>query len=133
MIPDRVFTVFKFVINQVKPIEAAIVASLLWWSFILAVPTSTFDSAKAYSAMSNVAPEEVWSVIFFILAIVNLYGMISEAFQARMLGLICSCGLWAFVATMFAISDIATTGTGIYFIVACLNAFVVYKVGEQRG
>lgn len=119
--------------NQVKPIEAAIVASLLWWSFILAVPINTFDSAKAYSAMSNVAGEEVWSVVFFILAIVNLYGMISERFQVRMLGLILSCGLWAFVATMFAISDIATTGTGIYFIVACLNAFVVYKVGEQRG
>lgn len=133
MFPERFFTIFKFVINQVKPIEVALIASAYWWSFILIVPTETFDSAKAYSAMANLAGEEVWSGLFFIVASINLYSMIFERFPLRVIGLIASTGLWAFVATMFAIGDIATTGTGIYFIVACLNAFVVYKVGEQHG
>lgn len=133
MIHDRIFTIFRYAVGQVKAIEVAIIASLMWWAFILFIPLETFDSAPAYKAMANIAREEVWSIVFLIVALINLYGMICEDFKFRQAGLIISTGLWIFVATMFAISDIATTGTGIYFIVACLNAFVVYKVGEQRG
>lgn len=130
----KISSYLKFALDQIKAIEVAIVGALLWWAFILSVPIlSTFESAKAYKAMSNIASEEVWSGIFLVVAVVNLYGMIFENYKVRQGGLIISTGLWIFIAAMFAVSDMATTNTGIYFIVACLNAFVVYKVGEQHG
>lgn len=120
-------------LHQIKAIETAIITALLWWAFILFIPLNTFASAKAYSAMAGIASEEVWAVVFFIIAILCLYGMIYDSYRIRQIGLILSTGIWIFIASMFAISDIATTSTGIYFIVACLNAYVVYKVGEQHG
>ena len=83
--------------------------------------------------MAAMMCEEVWSGIFFIVAVLNIYGMILERFKVRIVGLILSNGLWIFVSAMFAIGNIATTGTGIYFILACLNTYVIYKVGEQHG
>lgn len=129
----KIMNVIHQAMNQIKAIEAAIVAALLWWSFILAIPYDTFGSSIAYDAMADIASEEVWSGIFFVVALGCLYGMLFERHKVRQISLIVSTGLWAFVAAMFAIGYIATTSTGIYFIVACLNAYVVYKVGEQRG
>lgn len=130
----KIKNIFKLIVDQIKAVEVAIVSALLWWAFILSVPVlDTFESAKAYQAMANIASEGVWAGIFFVIAVINLYGMIFEKYRIRQGGLIISTGLWLFIAAMFAISDMATTDTGIYFIVACSNAFVVYKVGEQHG
>lgn len=123
----------KRALDNVKAIEVALAASAMWWSFILAVPLETFDSSPSYKAMSGIASEEVWSAVFFVVAIGMMYGMIFEQKLVRQVALVASNGLWVFVSAMFAISNLATTGTGIYFIVACLNAYVVYKVGEQNG
>lgn len=97
------------------------------------IPLDTFGTSSAYDAMGQIASEEVWSLFFFVVACLNAYGMIFERKLVRQMGLVLSNGLWVFVSAMFAISNLATTGTGIYFIVACLNAYVVYKVGEQNG
>lgn len=119
--------------DQVKPIETALIACAMWWAFILIIPLNTFEGGRAYDAMAGIASEEVWSAAFFVVACLNIYGMIFERKMVRQIALVASSGLWVFVSAMFAISDLATTGTGIYFIVACLNAYVVYKVGEQNG
>jgi hypothetical protein len=123
----------RYAASNVKAIETALIASAMWWAFILMVPLETFDSSTSYDAMANIASEEVWSAVFFVVAVLNIYGMIFERKIVRQIALVLSNGLWVFVSAMFAISNLATTGTGIYFIVACLNAFVVYKVGEQNG
>jgi hypothetical protein len=120
-------------LDHVKAIEVSLIAAALWWAFILAMPLNTFETAQAYRAMEGIASEEVWSGIFFVIAILNIYGMLAERYKFRLVSLVLSSGLWVFIAAMFAMGNLATTGTGIYFIVACLNAFVVYKVGEQRG
>lgn len=130
---EKIVHYLRYVLDNVKAIEVAIIAALAWWAFILAVPLETFSGTKAYDAMAGIASEEVWAVAFFIVAICNLYGMIADKTKLRMISLIVSNGLWVFVSAMFAISDIATTGTGIYFIVSCLNTYVIYKVGEQNG
>lgn len=123
----------KRVFDNTKAIETALIACAMWWAFILGIPLETFDSSNSYKAMAGIAGEEVWSAVFFVVAILNSYGMIFERKLVRQVSLIASAGLWVFVSAMFAISNLATTGTGIYFIVACLNAYVVYKVGEQNG
>lgn len=132
MLP-KIFHWIRHVLDQSKAVESAIIAGLLWWAFILALPFDTFDTSIAYRAMSGIAREEVWSGIFFVVAIASLYGMIMEQYSIRVTSLVISTGLWTFIAAMMAMGSLATTGTGIYFIVACLNAFVVYKVGEQRN
>lgn len=124
---------YKRAFHSVKIIESAIVGCLLWWAFILIVPLNTFETSIAYKAMAGIASEEVWSGVFFIVGILALYGMLTERYWIRRAALVLSNGLWFFVATMFAIGTLATTGTGIYFVVACLNAYVVYKVGEEHG
>ena len=132
-IPTGIKNVLQHLSDQFRVIEVAIVAALIWWAFILIVPIDTFGSAKAYDAMANVAGEEVWSCVFFAVAILNLYSMIMKKFALNIIALLISSGLWMYIATAFAISDIATTSTGIYYILACLNTFVVYKVGEKHG
>ena len=132
-IKDTYKSFLKHLTEQFRVVEVAVIIALLWWSFILLVPTETFASAEAYEAMANVASEEVWGFFFLFVALLNLYSMIMDKFALNVIALVISSGLWAYVATSFAISDIATTGTGIYYILACLNTFVVYKVGEQHG
>lgn len=119
--------------NQFRVIEVAIIAALLWWAFILIIPVNTFASAEVYQTMANVASEGVWASFFLAVALLNLYSMIMNKFALNVITLIISCGIWAYIATAFAMSDIASTGTGVYYILACLNSFVVYKVGEYRG
>lgn len=132
-IPDGIKDALKHLSNQFRVIEVAIIVALLWWAFILFVPTSTFASAEVYNAMANVAREEVWGVFFLVVALLNLYSMIMDKFALNVISLVISSGIWAYIATTFAISDIASTGTGVYYILACLNTFVVYKVGEHHG
>ena len=132
-IPDGIKDILKHLSNQFRVIEVAIIAALLWWAFILIVPMNTFSSAEVYSTMANVAREEVWGAFFLAVALVNLYSMIMDKFALNVIALVVSSGIWAYIATAFAISDIATTGTGVYYILACLNTFVVYKVGERHG
>jgi hypothetical protein len=129
----RVLKWIAKVLDHIKAIELSLIAAALWWSFILAMPIETFSTSVAYKAMAGIASEEVWSGIFLTVALLNIYGLIVEKYLIRTISLVISSGLWVFVSAMFAMSSLATTGTGIYFIVACLNAFVVYKVGEQRG
>lgn len=83
--------------------------------------------------MAAFASEEVWAAAFFVVACMKFYGMIFDRFYIRMVGLIASAGLWIFVSAMMAVGNIATTGTGVYFIVFCLTTYVIYKVGEQSG
>ncbi|MNJ03798.1 hypothetical protein D3C73_1642680 [compost metagenome] len=75
----------------------------------------------------------MWAVVFLVVAIFSFVGMIYERKNIRMVGLILGSTLWIFVAAMMAVGNIATTGTGTYFVIFCLNAFVVYKVGEKHG
>ena len=132
-VPSGIKHVFEILSDQFRVIEVAIIAALLWWAFILVIPIDTFGGAQAYDAMANVAGEEVWGCVFFAVAVLNLYSMIMKKFALNVIALLISSGLWMYIATAFAISDIATTNTGIYFILTCLNTFVVYKVGERHG
>ena len=124
---------FRNTIGDLKIIEIALIALLFWWSFILILPMDTFSSSPSYKAMAGIAPEEVWSVGFFIAAALSFIGMIYERKNIRMVGLIVGSWLWIFVSAMMAIGNVATTATGTYFVIFCLNAFVVYKVGERNG
>ncbi|WP_422661712.1 hypothetical protein ACK8P5_26685 (plasmid) [Paenibacillus sp. EC2-1] len=123
----------KHLFINFKMIETALIALLLWWSFILILPMDTFGTSSSYQAMAGIAPEEVWSAGFFIAATFSFVGMIYERKNIRLVGLITGSFLWLFVSAMMAIGNIATTGTGTYFVIFCLNTFVVYKVGEQYG
>lgn len=132
-IPSNIKDILGHLSEQFRVIEVAVIAALVWWAFILIIPVDTFGSAKEFEAMANVAREEVWAVGFFAVALLNLYSMIMKKFALNVIALLISSGIWVYMATAFAISDIATTSTGIYYILACLNTFVVYKVGERRG
>lgn len=132
-IPSKFKELLGHLSEQYRVIEVAVIMALIWWAFILIVPIDTFGTAKAYEAMANVAGEEVWAIGFFAVALLNLYSMIMKKFALNVIALLISSGIWVYMATAFAISDIATTNTGIYYILACLNTFVVYKVGERRG
>lgn len=128
-----ILNILSYIKKQTKAIEMAIILALLWWAFILFVPMDTFSSSVAYKAMSSIASEGVWSAIFFVIGVVCLIGVLFEHYHLRQVGFIVATGLWSFIASMFAISYIATTSTGIYFIVASLTAYVVYKGGEEHG
>ena len=132
-VPSGIKEILGHLSNQFRVIEVAIIAALLWWAFILIVPVNTFASSDVYNTMANVAREEVWGIFFLAVALLNLYSMIMDKFALNVIALVISSGIWAYIATAFAISDIATTGTGVYYILACLNTFVVYKVGELHG
>jgi hypothetical protein len=130
---SRVKQWIKLILDDVKPIETCIIALSLWWAFILALPMKTFNTSPSYRIMAHIAPEQVWAGVFMGVTIIMLLGMVYERFYFRMVGLIASAFLWIFLATMFAVGNIATTGTGTYFIVFCLTTYVIYKVGEHHG
>ncbi len=121
------------VLDNVKAIECAITALCIWWSFILALPTDTFSTSTAYRAMAHFASEGTWSIVFLIIGLMMFFGMVFERFWIRMVGLVAAAAIWIFVSAMMAVAELATTGTGVYFIVFCLTTYVIYKVGEQRG
>ena len=131
--PEVVADIIKRFISHFRVIEVALVAALFWWGFILIIPIDTFGSSSVYNSMAEIAGEEVWAFVFIVVAAANLYSLIMKRFFINVVSSIISTGLWFYIATTFAINDVATTGTGIYYILACLNIFVVYKVGEHHG
>jgi hypothetical protein len=133
----------KNIINQlhkVKAIELSLTLVALWWSIVLGLPYDTFSSSMDYDAMAGMASEGVWSLYFLCLGLVQSYGMFNENIvllykkvNTKRLALLVSTGAWFFVASMFAIGNIATTATGVYFILGCLSAWLYVKVGGNNG
>lgn len=51
------------------------------WAIMLLWPGDTFNRAP-YLAMSNVAPEEIWAMLFAVSASIQLYIVIAENFKS---------------------------------------------------
>lgn len=119
--------------DSIKVIEISLIVLSLWWAFILILPLATFDSSPSYAVMVKIAKEEVWALVFFVLAAVKLYALIFDRSRMKIIAYSLSAGIWLFVAAMFAMGNIATTASGTYFIVFCLTSYVCYRAGEQGG
>lgn len=117
--------------NHAKSVEAILIGLTLWWSFLLILPTGE-ASFSTYHLMTQLMIREVWSGIFFVVAVLTFYGMIQEHKRIRIAAQIVSAGLWLFVAAMFGVSgDPFLCGT--YFCVFLVQVTVLYRVGESNG
>lgn len=139
----------RFWANRSKPIEVTLIALALWWALVLVLPWDVFSNSPSFRTMADLFPETVWACIAFAIGAVNLYGMLFKRFYARVLGLSMASGFWISVSVSLAYSyytdtdanlfiDImkavfSTTGTGTYFIIATVSAWVSRKVAEQHG
>lgn len=121
-----------------KPIEVALIALALWWGIALSLPFDTF-SLYSYSAMAEIAPEWAWALLFYVVSVLQFFGLTYNKYQMKLLSNLISTGLWIFIATMFFVSEflvaggVVTTAFGTYLIVSFINAWVCVRIrGECR-
>lgn len=124
---------FRGLWHNFKAVEVSLTSLAFWWAFILLLPYDTFTTSTSYSAMNSLASEEIWGAGILVIATINLVGLAKSHKRIRMIGLLLAMALWIFVATMFAVSNLLTTATGTYVIIACINAYLYVKVGEGNG
>lgn len=107
-----------------RAIELTAAGVLATWGVLLRLPYTTFNGA-GYAALKAVGlTEEQWGVVFLGVALMMTGGLVFRRTHVRMLGLILATGLFAFIATMFLVSNIAGLGwAGNYgYAVLCLIA-----------
>lgn len=113
-------------------IEFFLMALSFWWSLILILPTSTFGTSTAYTSMALVATEPIWATYFLIVGLLHMIGLKNNNRELVMTASLISTITWLFVGTMLFIGSVATTGTGIYILVALLGASVYFSKGMSK-
>lgn len=113
-------------------LEIATVSYSFFWGITLLFPGSTFDGSASYNAMNALASENVFGVLFIILALAQVVGFNSGRFGLiRRMGYLIATGVWFTVAAMFFISTPLSTGNT-YLIQAALTGYLYWKEGMNK-
>lgn len=89
-------------------------AATLWGLWLL-LPWNTFGRTATFAAMRDTGvPEWLWGTVIFTLGIIQIAGLVAGWWRWRRRSALILCGVWAFIAVMFAQANISSTGTVIY-------------------
>lgn len=93
-----------------------------WWGISLFFNDSLFDQVpEIYESIAAFAGEKIWSMIFFLIAVMNLFGMIFDIGRLRKWTLGSWSLLYAVITAGYLWSNAPlNTGTGIYFSITVL-------------
>lgn len=109
-------------------IPVGLMANASWWAFVMLHPYAVFESSRNFAALAQMLPEEYWGIVFLSVALVQLYGLISQNYRIRVVAAFLATGLWVTVGSAFIMTNWLTTGTGNYFIWGFLSALSMVLV-----
>jgi hypothetical protein len=93
-----------------RAIDLTAALVLATWGLLLLLPMSTFGGT-GYAAFRVVGLSEAgWGLVFLAVALVISAGLAWQHTRLRMVGLVLAMGVFAFIATMFLVSNVAGFG-----------------------
>lgn len=110
-----------------------LVACAAYWALILAWPGDSFMTSLSYRAMDHFADELWWAGAAAILALLPVLAFVARRVWLRLVAMILHVGWWSFIATMIFSSNPASTGWGIYALLAVSAGWVVIRVSWDDG
>lgn len=119
--------------GDVEPTEVLLVSCAAYWALILAWPADSFMTSLSYRTMDHIADELWWAGAAAILAALPVIALLAHRVWLRLLAALCHVGWWSFIATMILISNPASTGWGIYALLAFSAVWVVIRVSWDYG
>lgn len=116
------------------PTEFVAIATLLWTAFALALPGDTFARARAWRAMAQLAPEEVWATASGLVGLCMVAGLFLPVLwriRAHNLAVL----LLLFYAGGFAYANWQSAAPGTYAAIAVGLAWVrvPFAAWKERG
>lgn len=116
---------------KVRPIESFLMFAAFWWASCLLLPVVV----SPFGEMKYLGNGWFWALFAFAVGILHFLGMYLNCKEIKKIGLMFATGLWFFVSTTLfinvVITNILTTGVGIYFLIGCLSAWLFVRVGVQ--
>ena len=121
--------------NQyLRPIEYYLIAELLMFGIILAIPMDTFNNS-AYFPMGVIATEQVWGgICIFIALMQGLSAYFPKNLILTIFAMVLTVIIWLIIGIMFIIAGIfdGAIYTGIIYILsAFLAMFLTYAKVEN--
>lgn len=112
-------------------VELLIGGIALAWAFGLAHPDDLF-SVGNYQYLALVAPEQVWAVWMAIVGTLQIAATFSGQFRLRIMAVMVSTFVWAWIAALFALSAPVTTASGTYAVLALWSAWAWMRISLNR-
>lgn len=103
------------------------IISMLWGLWLLA-PAESFTTSQAFTAMAGIAPEQVWGMVILCVGALRLHALATGNWLARKSIAFLAALFWIFVALMFAMSSIASTGVPVYTLHALASIWVYVRL-----
>lgn len=99
-------------------------------------PTNTFSLSRNYTAMGQIAPEQVWSFIWIAVGLASLLCVVSKNLLARRVAALVVGVLFFLVASSFLFSNPQNTYSFVVFAVSAQSLMSYVQLGvnhEQWG
>lgn len=93
-------------------------AALGWGAWLLAPWWDTFGSSPSFAVFAFLGPEWAWGLLVLCLGALQLYALVRDIPNWRKTLCLLAVINWAFIATVFAVANLAATGTVIYPLLA---------------
>lgn len=84
--------------------------TVAWGLWLISPAWHTFGSAKLYSRMAMVAPEEVWGLVAVTSGLIIIYGVIRHSYHSLIAGSAVGAWFWMTVSVFYYIGDWHNTG-----------------------
>lgn len=121
--------------NKFKPIETYFIVHMMTFGLILLYPSNTFSN-PVYHTMSLIAKEEYWGVLCVLISLIQLFSMLIENRNMKIISLSLTTFLWSSIGTMFLIESVITNlwNTGItYICIAGFALWLAHTIGGQKN
>ena len=112
------------------------IATGAWWVYLFMLPGSLFLTNPAFNSLANHAPEWAWSLSLLGAACLSLMALLRPRPVLCLLALVVQSGIWAGIATCFALSapviyhTPVNTGVGVYGAMSAVNFLLACTHGE---
>lgn len=111
-----------------QPSEIFSATALLFWYIALTGGHDVFSYSPSFDAMAMFAKEASWGRLAGGVGLAQLFSVSLNGYGLRRISSVLAMGYWGFVASMFAVTNVYQTGTGIYFLLMASNAWALHQI-----
>jgi hypothetical protein len=134
---QRIFSRFVWLVRdsqfEFTEFRASLIA-LAWGLWLLNPLWSTFASSHSFDAMAHIAPEAAWGGAIAAIGAIQMLAFAGEHRRARIIACALGVFVWAVVAAMFGLANLASTGVPAYSLFVLDNAWALWRlVGRKDG
>jgi hypothetical protein len=108
------------------------VFTVLWGLWVGNPFWETFDEAKQYHWLQQVAPEWLWGSIALVAGTIMIYGVIRDSFKSLSIGSLVGTLFWGVIATGYYIGDWEDTAGLTKTMIALYCAFIWLNIRMNR-